>query len=210
MTGGAEGRAGRPGRRTWAAAILTALLLQAPPAPAGVRFGDAVPAIIHASDLDRIRRALRLPRFSVIAAVRLGAAEGREAVIVEPLADGVLARLVAGCEAGGVCPDPVGFVAARVRIVVLRDADVETRVVADRAIRDGRGRLIDPDLGPFEGPFLGYLGRAEAASGHVALLLESLHGAGGEDAEGAAAPIETGAPAEIAWDDAAGRFRVRS
>jgi hypothetical protein len=137
----------------------------------GVKYGDAVPAVIRPSDLERIQRVLHLARFSVIAAVRLGAEEGREAVIAEPLSDAALAKVKAACEAGGFCPDPVGFVAARVRIVVLDGPDVVSIVSIEKEAQCRGRRLIDLQRLGLEGEILGWNGRAEAANGHVALGL---------------------------------------
>ena len=41
-------------------------------AAAGVKYGDAVAGVVRPSDLERIKRVLRLDRFSIIAAVWLG------------------------------------------------------------------------------------------------------------------------------------------
>jgi hypothetical protein len=73
-----------------------------------VRYGDAVQGVIHPSDLETIRQHLGLSRFSIIAAVRLGAVEGREVVLAELLSEETLERVANGCEAGGFCPDPRG------------------------------------------------------------------------------------------------------
>lgn len=152
-------------------AIPVLMVLAATAADPGVKYGDAVPAVIRPSDLERIERSLHLSRFSVIAAVRLGAEEGREAVIAEPLSDGALARVKAACEAGGFCPDPVGFVAARVRIVVLDGPDiVPVATIEKQALCHGR-RLVDLEGLGLEGEILGWNGRAEGANGHVALAL---------------------------------------
>jgi len=148
-------------------------------AAAGVKYGDAVPGVIHPSDFERIKLALRLERFSIIAAVRLGAAEGREAIIAEPLSEETLKKVKDACEAGGFCPDPVGFVASRVRVVLLQDKDVETVVTVQGDPRGARGRLVDlRDLG-VAGEVLGWNGRADASDGHVALSLTPIT-AGGE------------------------------
>jgi hypothetical protein len=155
------------------AALLAALpgAAPGPGAAAGVKFGDAVPAIIKPSDLERIRGILRLDRFSIIAAVWLGASAGREAVLIEPLPDDVLARVAAACEEGGFCPDPTGFVAARVRIILLRGGDVSEIVRVDGQARAGDRLLFDPaDLGA-AGDHLGWTGWAEGRDGHVALSL---------------------------------------
>jgi len=137
----------------------------------GVKYGDAVPAVIRPSDLERIQRVLHLARFSVIAAVRLGAEEGREAVIAEPLTDEALAKLKTACEAGGFCPDPVGFVAARVQIVVLDGPDILPVVTIETEARCRGRRLVDLEHLGLVGKILGWNGRAEAANGHVALGL---------------------------------------
>lgn len=137
----------------------------------GVKYGDAVPAVIRPSDLERIERVLHLARFSVIAAVRLGAEEGREAVIAEPLTDQALAKVKAACEAGGFCPDPVGFVAARIRVVVLDGPDIVPVVTIEKDARCRGRRLADLERLGLEGDILGWNGRAEAANGHVALAL---------------------------------------
>lgn len=158
--------------------LATALLTALAPVPvaAGVRYGDAVPGVIRPSDLERIKRVLRLDRFSVIAAVRLGAEDGREAIITEPLSDETLTKVKDACEAGGFCPDPVGFVATRVLIVVLRDKDVETMVTVQKDARGGRGRLVDLRGLGVEGEILGWNGRADASEGHVALSLTPITG----------------------------------
>ena len=152
-------------------AIPVLAVLAATAADPGVKYGDAVPAVIRPSDLERIERSLHLSRFSVIAAVRLGAEEGREAVIAEPLSDAALAKVKAACEAGGFCPDPVGFVAARVRIVVLDGPDVVSIVSIEKEAQCRGRRLIDLQRLGLEGEILGWNGRAEAANGHVALGL---------------------------------------
>jgi len=152
-------------------AIPVLAVLAVTAADPGVKYGDAVPAVIRPSDLERIERSLHLSRFSVIAAVRLGAEEGREAVIAEPLSDAALARVKATCEAGGFCPDPVGFVAARVRIVVLDGPDIlPVATIEKQALCRGR-RLVDLEGLGLEGEILGWNGRAEGANGHVALAL---------------------------------------
>src|SRR6185503_11458265 len=142
-------------------AIPVLMVLAATAADPGVKHGDAVPAVIQRSDLERIERSLHLSRFSVIAAVRLGAVEGREVVIAEPLSDAALARVKATCEAGGFCPDPIGFVAARVRIVVLDGPDIlPVATIEKQALCRGR-RLVDLEGLGLEGEILGWNGRAE-------------------------------------------------
>jgi hypothetical protein len=138
---------------------------------AGVKYGDAVPGVIRASDLETIKRVLRLDRFSIIAAVRLGAQEGREAIVAEPLSDETLKKVKDACDAGGFCPDPVGFVASRLRIVLLQDKDVESVIVVQKEARGARGRLVDlAELG-VKGEILGWNGRPDASDGHIALSL---------------------------------------
>src|SRR5712692_5979770 len=83
------------------------------PLTAGVRLGDAVPGVIKGADLERIRRQLGLEHFSVVAAVRLGAEEGREAILVEPLTEKPLAMVKEACHHGAFCPDRFGFVGSR-------------------------------------------------------------------------------------------------
>lgn len=164
--------------RTVLVAIPILTVLAATAVHSGVKLGDALPAVIRRSDLERIEQALHLARFSVIAAVRLGAVEGREVVIAEPLTDQALARVKAACEAGGFCPDPVGFVAARVRIVVLDGPDVVPIVTIDKeAVCRGK-RLVDLERLGVEGEILGWNGRAEAADGHVALSLTPITASG--------------------------------
>jgi hypothetical protein len=168
-----------------------------------VRYGDAVPGIITRSDLERIRRQLDLARFSVIAAVHLGAVDGREAILAEPLSDETLAKVAAACEGGGFCPDPVGFVASRVRIVLLRDNTVTPVLLVEREARGARGRLFDPrDLG-MEGRLLGWNGYAEAQAGHVALALTPI-------VEREDGRVDAGAepPFLIRWNADAGRFQL--
>jgi len=145
-------------------------------AAAGVRYGDAVPGVIRPSDLERIKRVLNIERFSIIAAVRLGAEEGREVIVAEPLHDETLDKVRKACDSGGFCPDPVGFVATRVLIVVLRDKDVETMVTVQKDARGGRGRLVDLRGLGVEGEILGWNGRADASEGHVALSLTPIAG----------------------------------
>jgi hypothetical protein len=141
------------------------------PATAGVKYGDAVPGVIRPADIERIKRVLNLERFSIIAAVRLGAEEGREVVLAEPLSDETLKKVRDVCEAGGFCPDPVGFVASRVLIVLLADTGVETVVTVGKEARGARGRLADLRALGVEVEILGWNGRADASGGHVALSL---------------------------------------
>jgi hypothetical protein len=182
-----------------AAAVVS---LPAPPATAAVRYGDAVPGIIKGSDLERIKRQLHLDRFSVIAAVHLGATEGREAVLAEPLTDAVLDRIKDACEAGGFCPDPVGFVASRIRIILLQDQDVVPIVTIEREIRADHRRLLDLQANGLEGTILGWNGRADAEAGHVALTLTPII----ERRDGrVGAGVDP--PFIVQWNDTAGRFQ---
>ena len=169
---------------------------------AGVKYGDAVPGVIRPSDLERIKSVLHLERFSVIAAVRLGAEEGREAVIAEPLPDETLAKIKAACEAGGFCPDPVGFVGSRIRIVLLQDKDVLPLVMIEQEVRAAGQRLVDlRELG-VDGPILGWNGRADAADGHVALSLTPITAtADGRAAAGLHIPLL------IRWNPKRDRFQ---
>jgi hypothetical protein len=130
-----------------------------------------VPGIVRPADIETIKRVLDLHRFSIIAAVRLGAEEGREVVLAEPLSDETLKKVREGCEAGGFCPDPVGFVASRVLIVLLADQGVATIVSVQKEVLGGRRRLADLRALGVEGEILGWNGRAEASEGHVALSL---------------------------------------
>ena len=148
------------------------------PATAGVKYGDAVPGVVRPADIERIKRVLNLERFSIIAAVRLGAEEGREVVLAEPLPDETVKKVRDVCEAGGFCPDPVGFVASRVLIVLLADTGVETVVTVGKEVLRARGRLADLRALGVEGEILGWNGRAEASGGHVALSLTPVTGRG--------------------------------
>jgi len=172
-------------------------------AAAGVKYGDAVPGVVRPSDLERIKRALRLDRFSIIAAVRLGAEEGREAIVSEPLPDGTLKKVKDACDAGGFCPDPVGFVASRVRIVLLRDADVETVVVVQEQVLGVRGRLVDLRGLGVEGEILGWNGRPDASDGHIALSLTPITENGSGDVAAGLDP-----PLLVRFNPKRGRFQV--
>lgn len=185
-----------------AAGALIALLL-ASLAVAGVRYGDAVPGIIKKSDLDRIRRQLDLERFSVIAAVWLGAVDGREAIVAEPLSDETLAKVTAACEGGGFCPDPVGFVATRVRVVLLRDGLIEPVLRIDQEAHGARGRLFDLRRLGTEGRLLGWNGYAEAHAGHVALALTPITERDDGRVGAGADP-----PFLIRWNDKVERFQL--
>ena len=192
--------------RSWRTLLLIALALLAalgsPAARAGVIYGDALPGVIRPSDLERIKRVLHLDRFSVIAAVRLGAEAGREVVIAEPLPEEALGKIKTACDAGGFCPDPVGFVGARVSVVLLQDKDVVPVVTIEKEIRGAGRPLVDLREIGVAGGILGWSGRAEAADGHVALALtpvtESIEG---RVAAGADPPIL------IRWNPRRDRFQ---
>jgi len=197
----------RPSGRRSAVLLLLGTVLLAVQSPAGViagpSYGDAVPAVVRPSDLERIKRALRLDRFSIIAAVRLGVEEGREAIVAEPLSDETLKKVKDACDAGGFCPDPVGFVASRVRIVLLQDKDVETAIVVQNEARGARGRLVDLRGLGINGEILGWNGRPDSSGGHVALSLTPIaESAGGEVAAGLDPPLL------IRFNPKAGRFQV--
>jgi hypothetical protein len=190
-------------------ALLAALALASFVAPspcgltAGVTYGDSVPGIIRPSDLGRIKLALHLDRFSVISAMRLGAEDGREVIVVEPLPDTILGKVKHACDGGGFCPDPDGFVASRVRIVLLLDRDVTTLVVVQKEALGPRGRLVDlRELG-VAGDILGWSGRPDSADGHVALSLTPITGIEGE---GVGAGLDP--PLLIRFNPPAGRFQV--
>ncbi|HYS78758.1 MAG TPA: hypothetical protein VEO94_07950 [Candidatus Dormibacteraeota bacterium] len=168
---------------------------------AGVKYGDAVPGVIRPSDLERIKRVLHVDRFSVIAAVRLGAEEGREVVIAEPLPDETLAKIMSVCESGGFCPDPVGFVGSRVRIVLLQDRDVVPRVTIEQEARGSGQRLVDLRALGIAGEILGWNGRAETADGHVGLSLTPIVEAGGRAGAGLDPPLL------IRWNPKRDRFQ---
>jgi len=172
-------------------------------ATAGVKYGDAVPGVVRPSDLERIKRALRLDRFSIIAAVRLGAEEGREAIVSEPLPDGTLKKVKDACDAGGFCPDPLGFVASRVRIVLLRDGEVETVVVVQERVLGARGRLVDLRGLGVEGEILGWNGRPDASDGHIALSLTPITENGSGDVAAGLDP-----PLLVRFNPKRGRFQV--
>jgi hypothetical protein len=188
-------------RRAGIALLVLAALGSAEGFPA-VRFGDAVPGIIRPSDLERIKRHLHLERFSVLAAVRLGAEEGREAILSEPLSEEALALVKEGCEAGAFCPDPIGFVASRVRVVLLRDNEVLPVLVVDQDVRGAKGPLVDLSNLGVEEPIFGWSGRAAAADGHVALVLTPLARDAGGRLEAATLP-----PLEVRWNAREGRFQ---
>jgi len=193
--------------RRAAVLLCLALAVLSPGAPsglrAGVKYGDAVPGTIRPSDLERIKLALHLDRFSVIAAVRLGVDEGREVVLSEPLSDETLKIVKNACDAGGFCPDPVGFVASRVRIVLLLDKDVDTLATVDKEARGLHGRMADLAEMGVEGEILGWNGRPEASEGHVALSLTPVvKNSGGEVAAGLSPPLL------IRFNPKRGRFQV--
>ena len=177
------------------------LALTIAPAIAGVRFGDAVPWIIRGADLDRIKRHLDLERFSVIAAVHLAGFDVREALIIEPLPDPAMRRLVVACAAERFCPDPLGFVASRVQILILRAGDVVPILIVDGVLRGERGRpLVHLDRA-IDGRIIGWSGSAGAASGHVALALMPIV----ERRDGG---VGAGRPVKIRWNEEAGRFQI--
>jgi hypothetical protein len=162
-------------RRRLAAAV-AALLVATPaamtaPLAEGVRYGDAVPGIVRPPDLEILKDRLNLTRFSVIAAVRLGSLEGRELIIAEPLPEEAIEQIEESCAEECFCPDPYGFVASRVRIVHLRDRDVATILTVDGEARDAQGRIFAPSSFDLPGRLIGWNGYAEAASGHVVLVL---------------------------------------
>jgi hypothetical protein len=169
----------------------------------GVKHGDAVGGIIKRSDLERIRGILHLDRFSILAAVWLGATAGREAVLAEPLPADALALVQASCDADGFCPDPTGFVAGRLRIILLQNRDVVEIVRVDAEARGGDRTLFDPRAFGMTGEFIGWAGRAEAYDGHVALALTPMTrfedggiGAGADP------------PFLIRWNDREERFQL--
>lgn len=184
--------------------VLAAAVSPAAPDPGTVKLGDAVPAIIRATDIERIKRVLGLDHFLIPAAVRLGATEGREAIVAEPLSAAALRRLADACEGGGPCPDPFGFVATRVRIVRLVAGGVDTLAVVESEPRGPRGRMTDMKTLGLTGAVVGWNGVAEAADGHVALRLVPLTAM--EDD----APLGIGLaePLYIRYDTKADRFRV--
>jgi len=189
-----------------AGALLAALLatfLSPDRDAAAVRLGDAVPGVIKGTDLERIKRRLDLDRFSVIAAVWLGAGEGREAILVEPLAEKPLAMVKEGCAKGTYCPDRFGFVASRVKIVLLQGDEVLPVLVVDREARGPRGRLFSMNEVGERGALFGWSGWAEAADGHVALVLTPIvEGPNGRARAGSEAPFR------IRWNEGAGRFQL--
>jgi hypothetical protein len=197
-----------------AAALL--LLATASPGTAGVKYGDAVPAIITASDLTLIKRALDLEHFSVIAAVRLGAEEGREALVTEPLDKETLKLVEKACEAGGFCPDPLGFLASRVRVVLLAGRAVDVLLTVDIQARNRSGRLFDPQAKGIDGDIVAWSGHPNEASGHVAVdLLPVVRLKLGDETAAQAGdqvPGEVGlvteVPFSIRWNDKERRFQL--
>ncbi len=190
-------------RRPTLLPILVLAALGSPAVRAGVIYGDAIPGVIRPSDLERIKRVLHLDRFSVIAAVRLGAEEGREAVIAEPLPEGSLQKVTRACEAGGFCPDPLGFVGVRVSIVLLQDADVVPVVTIGKEIRGAARILVDLRQLGVAGGILGWNGRAEAANGHVALRLTPITETPEDRTEAGLEP-----PLSIRWNPRRDRFQL--
>jgi hypothetical protein len=104
-------RRGGRGRRSLAAAVVSGGALAAGGSAAGegsVRLGDAAAGVVRGSDLARIKRQLDIDDFSIVAAVRPGAASGREALLVEPLDPAGRDRVTAACARGSFCPDRSG------------------------------------------------------------------------------------------------------
>jgi len=212
------------------AGLATMGVLPTAPARAGVKFGDAVPAIINATDLTLIKSSLDLDHFSVIAAVRLGAEEGREALVTEPLDKETLKLVQKACEAGGFCPDPLGFVASRVRVVLLTGRAVEVLLSADAQVRNPTGRLFDPNDKGIDRAIIAWSGRPNDASGHVAvdlLPVVRLEKGGAADKSGAAADgsgtraaaapgdeiagevgLVTDVPFSLRWNEKENRFQL--
>lgn len=192
-----------PGPR-WSGGLLTALALALTVGAirAGVKYGDAIPAIVKKSDFERIKSVLNLERFSVIAAVWLGATEGRELILAEPISDADLDRVKESCEAGRFCPDPVGFVGARVRVVVLDDHDITESLRIDSEARNAKGRLVDLGRLLPPGRMMGWNGRAASWSDHVALeITPILERADGRIVAGLDPPLA------LRWNEAADRFQ---
>ncbi len=202
---GGRWRAGRSavGRVALLAALVAAVALgTGGQAAGGVRLGDAVPGVIKKSDLARIKRRLDLEHFSVVAAVWLGASEGREAIIVEPLGEQDLAKVAESCKSGPFCPDRLGFVASRVRIVLLQNNDVQSIMVIDQEVRGARGRLLDLKQIHDRGAWVGWGGWAEAEAGHVALALMPMVESANGRLRGASDD-----PVRVQWNEKAGRFQ---
>ena len=184
------------------AVALAAALFLAGEARAGVKHGDAVAAIIKKSDLDRIRRTLDLDRFSVISGVLLGATDGREAILAEPLSDEALAAVKKACDGKGFCPDPVGFIASRIRIVILHGHDVAEILWVGNEVRGPRRRLFDLRAMLPEGRLLGWSGSAGSESGHVSLEVVPIV----EEPDGKIiAAIDP--PLSLRWNEKVGRFQ---
>jgi len=188
-----------------AAAVLLVATLTAVTAPLaeGVRYGDAVPGIVRPPDLEILKDRLNLTRFSVIAAVRLGSLDGRELIIAEPLPDEAIEQIEESCAEECFCPDPYGFVASRVHIVHLRDRNVATIVTVDEEARDAEGKIFAPSSFDVPGRLVGWNGYAEAASGHVAVVLTPIVRIGDEPAR-AGDPI----PFTLEWDEKHERFAL--
>lgn len=183
--------------------LLTTLVIMAAQAAAGVRYGDAVPAIVRPPDLEILKNSLNLERFSVIAAVRLGSLDGRELIIAEPLPEKAIEKIEESCAAERFCPDPYGFVASRIRIVHLRNRQVATVLSIDDAARDRHGRIFAPSSFDLPGRLVGWNGFAEAASGHVVLVLTPIVQIDEEPVQ-AADPI----PFTLMWDEEEERFAL--
>jgi len=195
----------RPARRLLGA--FTALALTALPAfPRGaddVRYGDAVPGIVRPPDLEVLKLRLNLTRFSIIAAVRRGAFDGKELIIAEPLPEKVIGQIEESCAVERFCPDPYGFVASRIRIVHLRDRDVATILTVDGEVRDRQGRIFAPSSFDLPGRLVGWNGFADAATGHVALVLTPIVQIDDKPVQ-AADPI----PFTLMWDENEERFAL--
>jgi len=198
-------RRSRPGRLALPAALILAAawISVSPPAAAGARFGDAVPGIVRPGDLEILKHRLDITRFSVIAAVHLGSLDGRELIIAEPLSEEAILQIEASCEAERFCVEETGFVASRVRIVHLRDRDVATILTVESEARDREGRIFAPSSFDLPGRLIGWNGHADAASGHLALVLTPIVQID-DDPVDAADPI----PFTLMWDEEKGRFAL--
>lgn len=190
-------------------AVTAALLLLTAPvtvkeqSAGDVRFGDAVPAIVRPGDLEVLKYRLNLTRFSVIAALRLGSLDGRELIVAEPLPEKTIEQIEESCAADRFCPDPYGFVASRIRIVHLRDRDVATVLTVTDEARDRQGRIFAPSSFDLPGRLVGWNGFADAATGHVVLVLAPIVQIDDQPVQ-AADPI----PFTLMWDEEEERFAL--
>jgi hypothetical protein len=184
--------------------LVATLVAVTAPVAADVRYGDAVPGIVRAPDLEILKDRLNLTRFSVIAAVRLGSLDGRELIIAEPLPEEAIEQIEESCAEECFCPDPYGFVASRVRIVHLRDRDVTTILTVDGEARDAEGRIFAPSSFDVPGDLVGWNGYAEAASGHVVLNLTPIVQLDHDDPVRAGDPI----PFTLMWDEREEHFAL--